>query len=360
MPDAPIIPPVAPLVFPAPNPLSWLGIEDLTADEMEAFDLLLSLWPPGAWHELYDVDNPRSDVRRFFGASGQALAKYGTGQAAKIKSELMPTTAVDKLPDWEETLGLPATKVPPTTTAGRQAAVVSKLRESGSYSLPEVRAILGPLLGYANANLLAIVETNRAGLRTLHTYSNATSVGVAGPGSVSRSVIVSDDAAVSAGGVMVSLNVAVVTGSVVATLTAPDGKTATWTLANTSGSPLVLRAGQRVDGVAATAFARILGTWTFSVVLATGSTVAWLSLDLFVEGAGLDAAKNDGRGAEVWYWGAFANPALEGIASASDREAARRAIERIKPAHTRGALLLTITPQPGALVPSGFIPAANP
>lgn len=341
----------APFTFPLGGEL---GIDDLTPDEADAFEIILSLWPPGAWHELYDVDDPRSDIRRFFGVLGQALSKYALVPERGLRTELMPSTAVAKLPDWERALGLPATRRPPDTTAGRQAAVVSKWREQGSYSLPEIRAILGPLLGYADATVLQIVETDRSALRDLHTYAGP-AVSIAGGGSADRVVYVADDGVVSQGGVRVRFNDFVTDQTTIAlTLTSPDGTLHTFS-ANGRLGPLTPLTGRThaFDGHP------LDGEWVLHVFIAAGS-LSFSSWDLFVEGARLDSAGFDGRGAEQYYWAAYANPALEGATAPSDRDAALRAIDRIKPAHTRGSVLTTISPQPGALIPSQFIPRANP
>lgn len=345
----------APLTFPLGGEL---GIDDLTPDEADAFEIILSLWPPGAWHELYDVDDPRADIRRFFGVLGQALSKYALVPERDLRVELMPSTSVAKLPDWERALGLPATRRPPDTTAGRQAAVVSKWREQGSYSLPEIRAILGPLFGYADPTVLQIIETDRSALRDLHTYANLTGIVAGAPVSVTQSVFVDDDAVVSRGGARITFTNLVVGDftDLTVRLTSPNGTIATWTAAGAFSSaqptPIVLR-------TLAHAGTPVRGSWSLqlSTTLAAVTLTSW---SLFVEGARLDSAGYDGRGAEQYYWGAYANPALEGAAAPTDHDAGLRAIERIKPAHTRGAVLTTLAPQPGALIPSQFIPRQNP
>ena len=336
-----------PLAFPLGGPL---GIDDLTPAERDAFDLILSLWPPGAWHELYDVDNPRADIRLFFGVVAQALAGSATTPLANLRVEVNPATAVERLPDWEAALGLPATRRPPDTTAGRQAAVVSKLREFGSYSLPEIRAIVGPLLGYADPTVLLVVETNRAALRALHPYAGTGAVHVtAATSPVAQAAIVADDGVVSVGGVRVRLNGFAVAGgaldgSVSVRLDGPDGTLKVWTQPElqASASPLTLRT---------TAFngKPIIGTWTLRIFTGVNDIDA-TSWDLFVEGARLDSSRNDGRGAEVFYFGCYADATLEGAAAPSDRDAARRVLQRIRPAHTRSTVLATLAPRPASAI----------
>jgi hypothetical protein len=330
----------------------------LTALEMEAAALYSALWPPGLF-ELYSMDvagaAQQGDVGKFHEAMGRVLAAFGTGQVADLRVELDPSRCVEKLPDWEAALALPASRFAPTTTAARQAAVVGKLREFGSYTIPNVRGIAGPLLGYADPTTLVVVETNRAALRTAHTYTDGQAVSVGASTTKSYVASVPDDGVVSSAGVQVSLVHLTYSGTAVTvTLTGPDGAATSWAVVagiSTSiheDNPLVLRslaqAGKAVNGL-----------WVLSVANTDGTFQAD-SWGLFVEGIKLDSSGNDGLGAGQFYWAAYADPAKEGVATPSDRAAAREALRRVRPAHTRSAVVTTLAPKPGSLIPSEFVP----
>lgn len=325
----------------------------LTPDERDTFEMLVSLWPPGV-RDLYDLDTDGGDVRRYFEALAQMVTRFGTQMVDDLRTEIVPYQAVERLPDWEAVLGLPATRHPPTTIAGRQAAVLAKLREHGSYSRAELRALIAPLLGYVNPSTLVIYETDRSALRTAHAYAGA-GFSISGVGSATIPFYVADDGVVSQGGARVTFanwsasNYS--TLNLTVTLTGPDGTVATlkpkvgaatshpcWTFGH-SGKP-------------------ILGLWTLYInnTLVT-NTVSADSCSLFVEGARLDSAGNNGLGGVQFEFACYADPALEGAVSGTDHDAARAALRRVQPAHTAGAVITVKSGvKPGALVPSEFIP----
>lgn len=336
--------------------------DDLTEEERSVEAWLVALWPPGV-RDLYDLDNPSSDVCNFFAALAQAFRAFGTSLVDELRLELNPGTAVEKLPDWEAALGIAATRRPTTSTSVRQAAVVSKLREAGSYSRAELEAILGPLLGYTDPTQLAVVETSRAGLTSIHERVVAGgAIPGSGGGSLTVLFYVDDAPAVSAAGVRVRLRLT--HGSLAdvgATLTGPtaDGSRAhvTWP-PGTLGRGAAVAADVLARSLAAAGL-RSEGLWQLDVYSA-GAAGTLVAAGLFVEGAGRDSAGWDGRGSEVFEWAVYADPSLEGTAWPSDRAAALRAMTRIQPAHTRGAVLTTMIARPGALVPSQFVPTATP
>lgn len=348
-----------PLAFPLAGPLAgplWSG-DGLTPDEADTFGWLRSLWPPGSWSELYDVDTVGSDPRRYFLALAQAFTRYGTGLVDYVRAELSPATCADLLGDWERALALPATRLAPTTTAARQAAVVSRLRESGSYSRAEVAAVVGVLLGYADPSQLVTYEVDRSALNILRAWRDAldTSVAIVGGGTDVRDVVVTDGGRVSTAGVQVTLAMFTVSDplDVTVTLTAPDGEAATW---SGVASPRLFRASATLTlRSLAHVGARVRGVWRLTVDSAAGD-VAALTARFCVDGA-LRVNGHDGPGTQVYYWGVYSDPLLEAVAGPSDRFAAQRAVDRVQPAHTRGTVLTVVTsPAPGALVPGMFLP----
>lgn len=82
--------------------------------------------------------------------SGFAPVYHRTHAAAvDLLVEAFPPTAVQMLPEWEATLGLPsAYGTPPTTTEGRQQAVVAALTDTGGQS-PAYFQQLAARLGFS-------------------------------------------------------------------------------------------------------------------------------------------------------------------------------------------------------------------
>ena len=316
------------------------GAGTLTPAEQAAFSWLLSLYPPGT-NDLYDVDTPASDVGAFFVALAQALAAQGPARVATLRTEVMPSTAVQKISDWEAALGLLAS----TNTGQRQAAVVGKLREQGASTLANVRAVIAPLLGYANSSALGIVESSRSALTTLDTYTNAISGTIAGGGSLTRLILVSDDGTVSNAGAQLQLVTPVISNlaDVSVTLTGPDGTAVIWSTLpffrgySSYAGTLTLRsltfAGKQING-----------EWTVTVSSSAGN-VSWASLGLFVEGIGRygSMAGCEGLGAQNFSWSILVDPTMVGVSSPTDYAAARRALLRIEQAHTSGIVALKMT-----------------
>lgn len=104
---------------------------------------LQALLPPGrAWPR--DADATLTKV--LTGLAG-ALADTNT-DANALLVDAFPATAIDLLPEWEAALDLPGQfGVAPGTTAGRQAAVVAALTNTGGQSKAYLIA-LAAALGY--------------------------------------------------------------------------------------------------------------------------------------------------------------------------------------------------------------------
>lgn len=167
---------------------------------------LIDLLPPGS-RDWMDLD-PGGDWFIFYEAEAAALKKWAYDLSDTLRAELDPSGAFQKVPDWENALRLIRTR---TALVGslpaRRAQVVSRLRESGASTRPNLRSIVGPLLGYADPTQVTILEVARAALATANTYSDLVGGAIPGPGTFTTHVNTFDDGAgVSRAGVQLTLD----------------------------------------------------------------------------------------------------------------------------------------------------------
>lgn len=305
--------------------------------------LLISLLPVGS-EQLYNCDET-AYIGGTLSALAGALKDTTTDRFEQLRLEVNPATMVEEIPDWESACGLSNTLLAKFgTEAQRRGAVWSVLREHGSFSLEDIRAAVQPYLQYADPSQIQIVETDRAALRSQHTYRNTTPL-VVGTNTVEGTVIrVMDDPKVSSAGAIVRFNFTGVLDEVQFFLGSPTGPP--FSKAWESG---FLGIGA-VTGENYTLFARemagapINGEWVLYV--RTGSTGATInSWSIFVEGIGVnfDNASpprriGEGLGAVIYEFVVVADPALLG--AGYDLEGAYKAIQKMKPAHTRGNIVL--------------------
>jgi uncharacterized protein YmfQ (DUF2313 family) len=306
----------------------WLGTDSAVTTPSTTPDtaqgIVTSLFPPGT---LYDLNNPNAEIFKMLAGFGSAVKIFGFDVADRLVAEFDPAGCLEKVPDWERALNL----VPGTQNVGtnrtipqRRQAIVGKLRESGASTLANIRAAVAPVLGYSDPSTLQVLETNRAALTAKHTYNdgNAT-LSVTSGNTVTRLINVAD-AGFPAGGVQLVLNLTNnVSSSWKVILTAPNGSTNyTW-----QGFSFGFNAGDDTYLYAPSTFAAadIYGTWTVAVKNVSGSTQAWSSANLFVEGL-----TNGGTGADIYYWGIYVDPSL---ANSPDFAAAKASMLRVNPAH---------------------------
>lgn len=333
---------------------SWVGadtaVTEPSVDNEKARGIFVSLYPPG---KLYDFNNPDAELYKFTLALGEAIKLFGFDVIDRLFVEFNQGRCVEKLPDWEAALGI----VPGTgfasanrTTAQRQASVVAKLRESGACTPANIRAVLGPLLGYTDPSTLEILETSRADLTALHTYTDTTgSVALGASSSVNRLIPVSDSGTI-VGGVQVFCTVATTPlTDLTITLTAPDGTAKAWTLSDrVLGTDFILYSPS--DFLNAT----IAGIWTLKITNNGATAGTWSAGSVFVEGQGID-----GLGGDIFSWGFYADPVL---VNSPDYRAALGTVVRVNPAHAQGFLILSEDPYPDetsgvhASIPNQCIP----
>lgn len=335
----------------------------LSRDEANQF--LLALLPPGS-EQFYDLSRV-AGIGKFFYALSGAIKTYGTDIIDTLRREVSPLTIVDNIPVWEEALGLNNTPIAKFgTEAQRRNAVIAWLRQSGSFSLADIRAIVQPYLLYANPSNIQILETNRTNLFTAHDYVGAAFGAITPNATNTRTVTILDDPRVSAGTVRIHFRMSSTADQITPFIIGPDGMVAFWQ------APYL---GEGVTGLTdyylnTPVFAGrpIKGVWTFGVATGPGATVI-SNWDLFVEGIGVNYQRNvagdlvyngEGLGAAIFEMGVVADLSLLG--TGYDINGAIRALQRWKPAHVRATVVYkvdgticatpdTFTAMPGRAIP---------
>lgn len=307
----------------------------------EAKRLLISLLPPGS-EQLYALENEDVIGGTLYGLAG-ALKEVLLDRVEQLQLELNPATMEEKIPDWESACGLTNTPVARFgTLAQRRNAVLAVLRTSGSFSFDDIRAIVQPYFLYAEPSKILIVETDRAALRTAHTYTNTTPIAL-GPGiGAEAKVAVGEDPRVSPAGAHLLANLTGFTGDIALTLVGPDGASA-----NFPPGTLPSDSVTAVDfDLCASRFAgrRINGLWTLRAQ-AGGFALTVNSWGVFVEGLGVNydnsvprRAIGEGLGAAAFQFAVIADPAKLG--PGYDLVGAARSLSRWKPAHTAGTVVV--------------------
>ena len=305
---------------------------------------LISLFPPGA-DNMYSRAEGDGGTGDYLGAIADGVQANGTDLITTLRTEINPSSAVGKLPEWEDTLGLSSTTVAQSgTTADRQAQVVARLRAWGASTLDNIRAAVQPFFQYVDSSLIQIIECDRSALTTLHTYAFSSGVIPAG-GTLDTYAVVTDGVRVSGGGAHVW---AVITHAAIQQLrvTLYDAGTATfWTLA----TPGDLGTGAAVaqtfeffvkDTEGETSLA---GSWLLSVQ-DTGATAGTLDAgsQLFIEGIGRDPLDPfgpvQGLGYEQFLFAVVFDPSLSNV-STPNLAAARLALRKVTPAHCQGYIV---------------------
>lgn len=323
----------------------------MAIDALQLYDELLAAFPNG-FVQSQDLDHPDG-----FGPELRAIAELlktsGTDLVDQLRRNATPLLAdAARLAEWEETLG--QRPRPSASVDQRRLAIASRLRERGPCTYALVRAVLGPLLDYADPSQLEILEVDRDVLRAAHTYA-APGLPAAPPFTASIDVL--DDAKIGEPGVQ--LDILITTTNLAALgvqITSPDGKSVN-KLNFARGGGL----GQQVRVYAPElAGAQAGGTWTVLInSMIPGTSI--LAVQLFAEGVGRTSVGGDGLGAVIFEWVAVADPAKMG--SLADLQAARDALARINYATRRGALIvkptaMTYAPYPDTplAIPNLFIP----
>lgn len=310
--------------------------------DAEAKKLLVSLLPAGA-EDLYDLDD-KALIGGTMLALGQTIKKVLLDRVENLRLELNPSTMTEKISDWEEACGLTNTPIARFGTIDqRRNAVIAILRTSGSFSYDDIRSIVQPYFLYQDPSQIQIVETNRSSLRNAHTYSyNLPQVIPAI--STSRSVVlVADDPKVSAAGAHLIVNLTGYIGDVSFILTGPDGTNQSFLFGylpprTVTNETFDLCAPEFVGKA-------VRGKWEL-LAYAGFTPLTINSWGVFVEGIGVNFDGStppkrigEGLGASMFFFAVVANPALLG--TGYDIQGARRSINRWKPAHTDGTVVVS-------------------
>lgn len=309
--------------------------------EKEARELLLSLLPPGS-EQLY-LTSDRAVIGRLFTGLGQAVRTSTLLRVEQLHLELNPSTMFEKISDWEEACGLSSTPIARFgTPEQRRNACLAVLRTSGSFSLDDIRAIVQPYFLYKDPSQIEIIETDRDLLRAAHTYSTAPGVVIPSGGNYASAVLVADDPLVSAAGAQLQVNISGNAKDAEFVLYCPDGSTtvfgpSTLPAETVATKDYVLHARQFAGHA-------IKGRWTL-IAYAVASPITLHSWGVFVEGIGVnfDGAVppkrlGEGLGAAMFQFAVVADPALLG--TGYDLQGAERSLNRWKPAHTGGTVVL--------------------
>lgn len=332
----------------------------------EVREQLLAALPPGMPQRL------GPDLRAYYEGIAEVLKTWCADIVDRLRREANPRTCEQMLSRWEAALALTETTVAKFgTTAQRQRQVIAKLRERGSLSIPDIRAVMQMFFLYADPSAIQVLETSRSALKALHTHaaSGLPAAITVFPGLAVTWDITKDVGDVSEAGAQVQINITGQLEDLMFELVGPLGSTqkATWdegylgTGAVVAQSYMLYAPRDKVFGVPPNTWSiagPIYGRWTLKA-LRTGIPLATLhSASLFVEGIGR-VPGGEGLGAAMYEFAVVADGALLG--SGYDLNAAYDALQRIKPAWSvarmaMGGGLLAIPDLPETL-PDASIPA---
>lgn len=288
----------------------------------DALQLLIDSFPIGS-RDLYNLEG---DIGKFLTAIATAQKTYLYDGMDTLQLESNPQTITEKIVDWEGVCGFSQTQLAQTgTTNQRRAQIISKLREFGTFSFNDVRAVLQPFFQYADFTQIQINEPDRAALRTAHTYDGGTFNTALGL--TSGLIILTDDNFLPVP-LQLLFSSSVALTSIRLTLLTPASEIVVETRifsidANTTYT------------VWSTVTKSILGIWTLFVEVPVNTNISW---KIFVEGLGKDVNGNEQAGANMFVFGVVADTALLG--PNYDYQAAVAALNRITPAHLQGLIVI--------------------
>lgn len=321
-------------------------------DALELLNFMTQGLAPGILENCWDFSpNPLDpDFYEEWLAIAQSFKWAVNDRIEALRRERNPASAVEKLEDFEVTLGLHFTNTAQFgTDAQRQLQIVGRFRESLPLTTFGIHRNLEPYLKYGDPTQIVVIEPDRVALTTAHTYAFPSGVPI-GPGGVIVTANVTDDSFVSDMGAQLFINIEVAGSgsSGLIELQGPDGYIVGWAVDDyrslgvvvgpVTVFNLVLYAPQFAPFLNADRVTynrrQIKGLWKLRVVnMDTINTAG-----VFVEGVGRNAAGQDGLGAALFEWGVLAETAKLG--AGADLVGAAAAVKRINHSHLIGSLLL--------------------
>lgn len=338
----------------------------------EVRQMLLGALPPGLSKAL------GPDLQLILEGIAAALKQECADLLDKLRKEINPATCTELLPEWEVAFSLTETAAAKYgSTTARQNQVLAAWRQNAPNSIPSLRALMQPFFLYADPDQIQVLETDRAALKTAHTYgadASGVNVPVGFPGGGTNFWVI-DDGPVADAGAQLSINIDGWLEELTFTLTGPDGASqqAFWDVGFVGSGQVVdtnfvLYAPRDVNFGTPTnplyVRGNTLGRWRLQVVSRGPHTARINGASLFVEAVGLNARGGEGLGSVMHEFAIVADPALLGIGN--DLDAARRVLLKNRPAWTGSSIvkknpvmgggLLAIPDEPTTL-PDASIPS---
>lgn len=319
------------------------GVGTLTVDN--ARELLIAGFPVGV-ENVYDLTTT-GDYYKYLQALAANFKIFGYDFIDLLRLEIIPYLSFYELPAWEKIFGLEFSRISKLgTVPQRQAQILSAWRSAAGQdsSIPTVKAVLGPILGYFPSTNVQVIEANRAALTAAHTYTGPVPV-IPAPGSTSVAVDVADGGIVSTGGATLKIVItAAILSDITLTLTSPANEIVK--IYPSLGTGSIVSLSETLHGKEFVG-AIIDGIWTLGITNA-GAGAASLTWALFVEGVqNQKSPPEQNTGAAIYDWGVYADPAhIAENGSPADFDAARAAIRKIAFSHTIANLLQSLDPWP--------------
>ncbi len=302
----------------------------------ESKTLALQHMPPGAVRWM-GLDGTATTVGKMWSAIAQAVKLYGYDVIETLRRELKARQMVERIPDWERIL-----RIPTDTTRSydqRRAEIISRRREFGASSLPDV---LGALHALCGPTAVTMLEHTRAAVRSVNTHSFGPITATAGNTGFAT-LTIGDNAGASLAGVQLKLNISTGdAGQFLVMLTAPDAQELA--IPSTIGSRTVPaptpNGADRIFFWPEFAGGQVDGTWTITVDNTGGGVtdVQVDTADLFVGGIGRATSGAPGLEGIIFEWSAVIDEAAVG--DGYDRAVAIRLASRWNPAHCDGGVAL--------------------
>lgn len=313
----------------------------MSISDNDALAYLSQFLPPGftRWMAVSSTDT----IGKILASMAQGFNAYGHAVLDTLRTELDPSKLTERLADWEEIFRVGESNIARFGTIDdRRRQLISRHREWGTPTPDMIRAVIGPMLGYANPSQLTIVECVRSALDTANAVSLGSGAIPAG-GVLTLTGTNKDRGVVSDGGARLNLTFGVsqATAPIVVRLTAPDGYYEDFTFP--AGDATGIAPGSRGRVLRASVFAGhgVYGTWTARFT-DTGAAGASVVATLNAEGFGrAPVSLYDGLSAAIFEWSVLVDQALWN--GTLDWPTTRESLRRLTPGHTRSFIVFKMS-----------------